>query len=389
MALKKVAFMVDLATSFGRRVLEGVHSHPARQHWTLLAESWGDVGWDDLAGVDGVLTDSEDPDCLRKLTLLRCPVVDLAGALPPERCSSVTADYAQIGQVAAQHLKDRGFVSVGFLGLRRWAASEQIGQGFVHSASDFASEIFRHKTPRRWSGQQSRYRDDLSEWAAGLPRPCGVLAADDVGARRLLQACRRLDLKVPHQLAVLGVGDYEMVTTVSDPTLSSVIVPARAIGFQAARCLHDLFQDQEKVSHCKLPTPSVAARRSTDALAWEDPLLQAALEWLNEHAGQSLRVPALAGHLSVSRRLLEQRFRDKLGHGPAEQLRRIRLRRAEALLRETDLGLGPIAKMAGLGTAERLCVLFRQYIQMTPGAYRSMLPQPALRQPFYAVDPEL
>jgi len=384
MRLKRVAFMVDLATSFGRKVLEGVHSHPSRQHWSLLAESWGDVGREDLlreGTLDGIIVDSDEPQMVQTLQAFDGPIVDLSGSLRHPRCSRVAADYAQIGRVGAEHLRDRGFHRLGFLGIGRWPASREIEKGFAEAAGQFASQLSRYQSPRRWTGHQTRERESLAEWLSGLQRPCGVLAGDDVAGRRLLQACRRLDLAVPEQVAVLGVGDYEMVTTISDPTLSSVIVPAREIGFQAADSLQRLFHDPTDLSQRKVSSPSVAARRSTDSLAWEDPLLCAALQWLNDHATESLRVPDLAQHLCVSRRLLEQRFRDALGHGPAEQLRRVRLRRAESLLRETDLGLGPIAKMSGLGTAERLCVLFRQYLHITPGTYRSLLPQARVASP--------
>ncbi|MBN9417367.1 hypothetical protein ABS71_19340 [bacterium SCN 62-11] len=368
---KRVAFMVDLSTSFGRRVLEGVHSHPARHGWTLLAESWGDVGGEDLGGVDGVIVDSQDPEVLKALSAFEGPVADLGGILEGPGRVRVSPDYAQAGQVAAEHLRDRGFRNLAFLGIRRWQPSDMIGQNFAREAAEFAIGISSFKTPRRWSGQQSRYRDELDQWLAGLPGPCGVLAADDVAGRRLLQACRRAELKVPEEVAVLGVGDYEIVARVSDPALSSVIVPARELGVRAAECLEQCFQGQQP-REVLLGCPSVAARRSTDAMAWEDPLLRAALSWLRDHLAEPLKVPDLAAHLCVSRRLLEQRFQSSLGYGPAEHLRRLRLRRAGNLLRETDLSLAPIAKMCGLGTAERLCVLFRDYLGVTPGSYRDL-----------------
>lgn len=369
--MSRVAFLVDLATSFGRKILEGVHSHPARQDWTLLAESWGDVDRADLLGIDGIFVGYEEPELTRLLLASPCPIVDLSGALEKPDCSRVTVDYHQVGRVAAEHLRNRGFRNLGYLGLKQWAASEQISTGFLEAAADFAQQVQRHQIPRNWGGPQRHHPEELSAWLSGLPEPCGILAADDVAARRLLQACRRTGRQVPQKLAVLGVGDFEMVTVISDPTLSSVMVPAREIGYQAADCLAGMLGGG-KARQIRLPCASIAARRSTDTLAWDDPIIRAALEWLRVHATESLRMPALADHLSVSRRLLEQRFRATLGHGPAEQLRRIRLRRAESLLRETDLGLDSIAKMAGLRTAEHLCVLFRQYHQQTPGAYRSM-----------------
>lgn len=373
--MKRVALMVDLATSFGRRVLEGVHSHPARQDWTLLADSWGDVGGEDLLNestLDGIVIDSDEPELLSRLESFRGPVIDLSAGLRTSLSCQVTVDYAQVGRTAAEHLRERGFTSLGFLGTTRWLPSDVVENSFVLEAAEFARDISRARTARRWSGQQSRHRQELSDWLVAVPKPCGILAVDDLTGRRLLQVCRKAGFKVPEEVAVLGVGDYEMVTTVSDPTLSSVIVPARAIGMQAADCLYQFFQGSRHLRDLKLPSTSVAARRSTDALAWEDPMLRDALDWLQEHLAEPLRVPDLAGHLCVSRRLLEQRFRETLGHGPAEQLRRVRIQRSKNLLRETDLGLGPIAKMCGLGTAERLCVLFRQYLQVTPGSYRNM-----------------
>lgn len=250
------------------------------------------------------------------------------------------------------------------------------------ACSHFARRFERWQTPLDWSGQQKSAGRGLTEWLASLPRPCGVVAADDVAARRLLQACRKLNLRVPQEIAVVGVGDYEMVTIVSDPTLSSVVIPARRIGYLAADCLECMLQGGQ-ARHLKLPAPSLAARRSTDLLAFEDELLREALAWMHQHLTDSVRMPQLAEHLSVSRRLLEHHFQQSLGHGPAEQLRRLRLTRAEQLLRETDLGLASVAKMAGLGTAERLCVLFRRHMDLTPGEYRRMLPPPVSPQ-FYS-----
>lgn len=378
----RVALLVDLATSFGRRVLEGVHSHPDRQNWELLAESWGDVGAADLlvAGrPEGIIFDSQSPELLEILARVQRPLVDLTGAFTGAQASSVTADYDQVGQLAALHLRERGFTQVGYLGLLGSQLSAQIERAFLDGCSDFANSSWTHKTPRDWSGQQDAQRQALTDWLAALPRPCGVLAADDVAARRLLQACRKLAVRVPEDLGLIGVGDYEMVTFISDPNLTSVVIPAREIGYQAAQCLADMFQG-EPARQLKLPVTSLAARRSTDLLAFESGLLREALHWMREHLAESVRIPELASYLCVSRRLLEQHFQDGLGHGPAEQLRRLRLRRAERLLRETELGLASVAKMSGLGSAERLCVLFRQHLGLTPGEYRRLLPPPGAAQ---------
>ena len=374
----RIALLVNLATSYGRRILEGVHSHPCRAGWELLAESWGDIGMSDLLSgepADGLIVDGIDSQIQQLLERNPKPVVDISGETGVAGPSRVHADFSQIGRIAAEHFQERGFTRLGFLGLYRSRSSREIGNAFAAACSPFAAHLHRHNTSLNWSGQRFKQRASLMAWLSSLPRPCAVFAADDITARRLLQCCRSLGLQVPQQIAVLGVGDYEMVHTVSDPSLSTVIVPAREIGFRAADSLHQLLQTGTAV-HLKSPSPSIAARRSTDSLAWEDPIIVEALEWLQEHAAEKVRIPDVATDLSLSRRSLEQRFQAPLGHGPAEELRRIRLRRAQQLLRETDWGLGPVARAVGLVTPERLCTLFRKQMNLTPGEYRNLLPQP-------------
>jgi len=68
------------------------------------------------------------------------------------------------------------------------------------------------------------------------------MACDDVRARHVLEACRSLGLRVPHEVAVIGVDDDEFVCELSDPPLSSVAQAARRVGHEAARLLDRLMR---------------------------------------------------------------------------------------------------------------------------------------------------
>ena len=377
--------LLNLITSYGRRILEGLSSHPLWADWELLAESWGDVGAEDLLSgehADGVIVDTTDKRFADVLLGSGIPTVVVAGAVEDPTWGSVTPDFSQAGRLAAQHFLENGFDHLAFLGTCHHASRES-ASSFLERASRQGATVSFHTTRLSWRGHRQQQRERLTEWLMTLPRPCGVFAADDIPARRVLQACRRLGLRVPQDMAVLGMGDYEMVNTVTRPPLSTVVVPAREIGLRAAECLGMLLQGREPIPsrHISIPSPSIAARRSTDLLAWNDPLVVASLDWLKQHVGDRVRMPELARFVSVSRRLLEQHFQQTIGHGPAEALRRIRIRQAQRLLRETDWNLRAVARASGLQSPERLCAVFRERMSITPGRFRILAKQSAVTSP--------
>ena len=96
----------------------------------------------------------------------------------------------------------------------------------------------RPSVARRWADLQG----ELIRWLAQLPKPLGLMACNDLRARHVLEACRTLGLRVPNDVAVLGVDNDEMICELTDPTLSSIDQAARRIGYEAAATLDCLMQ---------------------------------------------------------------------------------------------------------------------------------------------------
>jgi LacI family transcriptional regulator len=92
----------------------------------------------------------------------------------------------------------------------------------------------------------------------------------------------------------------------------------------------------------------------------------AAIRHIRSHAAGPIHVRDVLASVPVSRRLLEQRFQAALGHGPAEEIRRVRLERARELLAHSDSSIEQIAKGVGFRTATRLGVAFKKQFGMTP-----------------------
>ena len=208
-------------------------------------------------------------------------------------------------------------------------------------------------------------------WLKALPKPVAVLADHDVAAHDLADMCQLLDLRVPDDVAILGVDDDELECQLAFPPLSSVAIPAQRVGFEAARLLDRLLRGKRVVQNAVyLPPVRVVTRHSTSAFAVDEPMIAAALHYIQNHAAVPLRVSTIAAALVVRRRVLERTFRTLLGRSVLAEIHRVRIEHVKELLATTDLRMSEVAAQAGLSTPQRMATLFRKITGLAPGQYR-------------------
>ncbi len=375
-----VAVAVDKSRSYGRGLLAGIADFvETRGGWSisLEARSEGRYARDWLRGWvgDGVLAFIEDPGLARRLLRLKIPVVELFGHRLDLGLPQVGNDEEAIGRLAAEHLVERR--------LRRFAFSGYPGEPWVERRyRGFASALARHGFPEpprmgctrasgplaRWEREQERLTTQL----ARLPRPCGILACSDRHALRVLDACRRAALRVPDEIAVVGVDDDEETCRLSEPPLSSVKDDARRIGYEAARLLDRLMRRPRSPAPSPrlVPPLGLTARRSTDLTAIEDPLIARAMNAIRSRACEGLRLADLLREVPLSRAAFYRRFRAALGRTPHQELLRARIERVKELLHRTPMTLEEISGLAGFEHPEYLSAAFRRETGTTPGRFR-------------------
>ena len=95
------------------------------------------------------------------------------------------------------------------------------------------------------------------------------------------------------------------------------------------------------------------------------------LQFCEERFAEPLSVPQLAALLFVTPRHFSTLFAREVGMPPAAYLRRLRLERAQTLLRESDWPIAHIAQQTGFGTSEKLSHAFRAVYGTTPTAFRA------------------
>ena len=127
--------------------------------------------------------------------------------------------------------------------------------------------------------------------AAELSKPVAVLADHDVAAHDLADMCQLLGLRVPDEVAILGVDNDELECQLAFPPLSSVAIPAERIGFEAATLLDRMLSGQRVSNEAVyLPPVRVVTRHSTSMFAVDDPIVTAALHYIRNHLAEPLNV---------------------------------------------------------------------------------------------------
>ncbi|MEA2361193.1 MAG: hypothetical protein QOD71_338 [Thermoleophilaceae bacterium] len=93
-------------------------------------------------------------------------------------------------------------------------------------------------------------------------------------------------------------------------------------------------------------------------------------QWLPDHLGENLSVPALARRACMSERNFARAFRDETGMTPAAYVETARVESARIALETGDLPVETIAGQAGFGTVETMRRAFRRRVGVSPAGYR-------------------
>ena len=286
-----------------------------------------------------------------------------------EGIASVLPDQARIAELAAEHLLARGFRNLTTVRFDSWGALREAR--FREAAAACGAQL----EPGWWSEGQPPSRDEqpaaIMAWLARLRKPCGIFALCDVWARMVAHYAQAAQLRIPEDVALVGVDNDAFECELAVPPLSSVAVPWQAFGESAAQLVQLGLRGTPIAGRRVLVKPlDVVVRRSSDAFAVEDSLVSAGVTWIHQHVEGRLTVPMIANAIRVSRQRLERHFRRHLGRTVVEEIRRTRVEVARRLLSTTELALPEIAKRCGFTNAALLSVAFRREVGVPPGAFR-------------------
>jgi len=376
--MPRVAILVDTSTTWGRRVITGIHNYTRLHHaWQIFVEARGleepfsaPAEW----AVEGVIARVSNPKMVSELHSLGVPVINVSSIeLPGSTFPRVTTNVREAAALAVKHFQERGFQNFAYFSL--------LGLSYVSSQQDAFTQAVRQAGHdctlfgvRTHAGAEPDWSFDLNKlatWLKRLPKPIAIFTWNASCAREILFGCQVAGVIVPEEVAVLSGADDDLLCEVSHIPISAIKVAAEQIGFQAAAFLdHWVTNHSVPKKNILLSPLEVVTRQSTDTLAIKDPALVKALNFIRRKADQPIQVEEVAANVGISRRALERRFSKTLNRTPAEEIRRHHLELAKKLLGETDMRIPDIADAAGFGSPEYMAFVFRRELGLNPRRYR-------------------
>ncbi len=334
--LERYQGLMEFARPAGWSV-HGIHEHFERTLTRLVR----------AGAVDGVIAEFVGDAWLGDLPE-RVAVVHAGRRAISRRVSSASLDGAAIGRAAAAHLKEQGYGEL--------ACWSPMPDAAVESAFG-PGTVFRNE-----SGLMERLRQDDA--------PLGLYCTADPLARQALQLASRLGVEVPDRLGVVGTGDRYWDAALSERRISSIPLPQRRLGHEAARLLEERLSGAPPRALSLSPDP-LLPRESSLRLPPESSLPSRLRALYLPNLAAPHNLDDIARRLGMSRRSLEIAHKKLTGTSPYQHLLQLRLDEAKRLLRETDWTLVRVGEAVGFPDPSRFSTFFKSRAGMSPGAWRA------------------
>jgi LacI family transcriptional regulator len=391
-----VAVMVDIMETFFREIVAGVAQygrevgdwqlqvvrHPA--DWAAAGREWH--------GLIACLNDERVAAVVESAGVPTVAVGSVGIDAPQPGIVQVNTDNERLAAMAFEHLRERGLATFGYYGApptagTRWSVIRGDRFGAIAAAAGHACDRL---TGCDADAESPAARQELADWLTGLPKPVGIMACSDLHGRVVLEACRATGLRVPYDVAVVGVDNDELECELAVPPLTSIPQAARRIGHEAARLLDHLISPERFAGEAAagavprvtlIPPASIIPRASTETFVVADPVIARVIEAVREQACRGLTIADLVAISGLPRWKLEKQFKQAVGHSIHDDIVRVRLSEARRLIRTTDLPLKVVSNRSGFHSVAYMTTIFRRRFGTTPARFRRVEQGGVVRAP--------
>lgn len=377
--VRRIALVYNARSEFDLKVMAGVAAYiqdrrrpDARNSADSIVVKIHDECDFQYRKADGIVTKLDDPEIRIAALDAAIPVVGFGqSALQDHKNSSVpylSTNNEGVSELAAHHLFHLGFRNFAYVRLHAPSSwDEQRERAFIRRVHERGADCFVYENPAAVVDDH----DLLGRWLTRLPKPIGIMVANDARACEVVESCHSFRLKIPSEVAIIGVDNSELLCSLSLPALTSIDLGAARIGYEAAHLLHRLMEGQTIKSRMIEPT-GVIARQSTICPANRDPFVTRAIGFIESHHAKPIKVSDVANASGVSASVLESRFVRAFGRTISSVIRDARLEHVKKLVSDTDVPLKQIAPETGFRSVQHMTTLFRKAFGQSPARYRKI-----------------
>ena len=224
----------------------------------------------------------------------------------------------------------------------------------------------------------------LKKAIAQLPKPCGILGANDECALKAFHAAKSAGLVIPDDVAIAGIDNDEIFCESVSPGLTSVEPDFKGAGYRLAQMLAEEIElakqnrgkSRRKPRIEKYGPLGIVHRGSTALPQGYGPLIRRAIEYIRLHAcDEDIKLDKIVSKMNCSRRYATLLFKKETGRTILEEIHERRFEKACDLLTRTSLPIAAIVQQCGYKSESFLRKLFLKRTGLSLLKYRLSQPQ--------------
>jgi LacI family transcriptional regulator len=310
----------------------------------------------------------------KELLKLKIPTIFAPhGSEYPRNIPLIITDSSSIAKMASDHFMEKGFKNFAFCGYDSFEWSEQRKLYFNRFNNEAGFRTYNYVSLKRFKPNDwEKEQQHVCRWIKDLPKPIGIFTCNDDRGLHILDVCKLLNLKVPEDVAVIGVDNDLMVCDFGDPPLSSIALTTESAGFEAAKLLDTMMSNGSKMKGRKIIATSthVVQRQSSDILAVNDKEVALAIQFIKANAKNKIPIKDVLKANSIGRQALDKRFRNTIHRTIYHEIQQVRIESISKLLIETDLPISQITSLYNFTDPEHISRFFKKTMGMSLREYR-------------------
>ena len=378
----KIILLIDISEEYGKNLLTGITKYSKEfGPWVFCKMPLHyreDTSMDKLIkfaqewGADGIIAHIYNNSEIGKLKKLNIPVIAEDFKERFAEIPNITGGYFETGHLGAKYFINKGYKNFAFYGFKDIVWSCERAEGFENCIKKHGGNVHFFETNKIESQELWYYKPSaLSKWLTSLPKPIAIMACDDERGRYVAEACKHSNIKIPEEVAVLGVDNDILTCNLSDPPLSSISLDTEQGGYEAAYLMHLLISNPTQKPYDIIVKPiTVHTRHSTDICATTDEQIAKALLFIHQNIENNINVTDVLKKVSISRRALEKRFMDVTGSAVYKYICSLRIQKFTDKLLASKKPINEVAFESGFNDNKNLSRLFKQIYGCTPLQYR-------------------
>jgi len=338
---RKVLVHLDSARGYSRDLLKGIYAYNNTvSHWEIVYEPAyflknaprrNNLDIIQALKPDGCIL--EFAEKIPDLEKMNIPIVQVTSTGLYKNIPRVVGDYQSDAKMAADYFRRKGFKNMAFFGIDGLIWSNDRQMSFRRFAENIGAGFYSFLLKGNEADVLSHNFNELITWLKQLPKPIGILCCNDDFGQILVNSCSLAGLKVPHEIAVLGIDNDELICNICYPNLSSIVRNHQNTAHTICNTLNEMMNGIEHKGKVIITEAlEIIERSSTDTIATTDRDVSEAIAYISRNLHKPIGVNAVAEFSRLSVKALNKKFKAATLNTIHEEIQLRKLARFKQLL---------------------------------------------------------